>query len=158
MVAPIEYPVELVTAVFSICALADIVVAPSDDILIGASWIVATPVASVRAVPLEGDMATRVLSVVKETTVFDTATPFVSLRVAFALAGEPLDIEVTAIPVVASTRESVSVGAGVVDGGGVVDVVVFPPQPAREAAITAIKVNDPAWSKNLILKAVPLSN
>lgn len=154
MVAPIEYPVELVTAVFSICALADIVVAPSDDILIGASWIVATPVASVRAVPLEGDMATRVLSVVKETTVFDTATPFVSLRVAFALAGEPLDIEVTAIPVVASTRESVSVGAGVVEGG----VVGFPPQPAREAAITAIKVNDPARSRNLSLKATPSSN
>lgn len=158
MVAPIEYPVELVTAVFSICALADIVVAPSDDILIGASWIVATPVASVRAVPLEGDMATRVLSVVKETTVFDTATPFVSLRVAFALAGEPLDIEVTAIPVVASTRESVSVGAGVVEGVVEGGVVGFPPQPAREAAITAIKVNDPARSRNLSLKATPSSN
>ena len=137
MVAPIEYPVELVTAVFSICALADIVVAPSDDILIGASWIVATPVASVRAVPLEGDMATRVLSVVKETTVFDTATPFVSLRVAFALAGESLDIEVTAIPVVASTRESVSVGAGVVEGvvEGVEIVRRLPRQGVREKVL-----------------------
>ena len=159
MVAPIEYPVELVTAVPSICALADIVVAPSDDILIGATWIVATPVASVRAVPLEGYMATSVSSVVKETTVFGTAAPLVSLRVAFALAGEPLDIEVTAIPVVASTRESVSVGAGVVEGvveGG--GVVGSPPQPAREAAITAIKVNDPARSRNLSLKATPSSN
>jgi len=73
-------------------------------------------------------MATRVLSVVKETTVFDTATPFVSLRVAFALAGESLDIEVTAIPVVASTRESVSVGAGVVEG--VVGVVLLQPLAA----------------------------
>lgn len=151
------------------CAVAVIVVAPAAVKLAGLNVTVASPVELVSAVPPLGVMVAMAASVVKVTTVFGTTAPFASMSVAFTVAGAEFDIEVTAVPA-ALTMERVSVGAATtvvpagVNGAVVVAVVeplvvlLPPPQPARKAAVTAIKVNTLAWSKNLVCKAAPSSN
>lgn len=81
---PIEIPIEPVTSAESTWAVAVIVVAPEAEILAGSNLTISvTPEALVRAVP--GDIVISVESVVNVTTVFGTAAPVASLRVAITV-------------------------------------------------------------------------
>jgi len=132
------------------------VVAPEAEKFAAFSVIVATPLASVKAVPAVGVMVARVASVVKVTTELGTTAPAAFLSVAFTVPGAPLVMVVVAAPA-ASVSASVKVGTGV---AGVVPVVpVVPdvpdvpaapeatgvppdppePQPARAARVNARK-------------------
>ena len=72
VVAPTEYPVDLVTGVLPTCAEAVRVAAPEAVMLAGFNVIAATPEALVIAVPLVGVIVAKVASVVKVTTAFGT--------------------------------------------------------------------------------------
>lgn len=80
-------------------AEAEIVVAPAAVGLTALIWMVATPEASVRAVPVDGVIAASVGVVAKVTTVFGTTAPAASRTVAVTRAGLPVLILETAVPV-----------------------------------------------------------
>ena len=143
--------------------------APAAEKLAGLRVILAMPAEFVNAVPLVGVMAAKVASVLNVTTVLATGAPAASFTVALTVAGAAVEMEVTVAPA-ASASARVKLGAAAVVVVPVVVVVaaavvpfdvVFvlpPPQPARKAAVTAIKVNNPAWLNNLVRKAAPSSN
>jgi len=135
------------------------VVAPEAEKFAAFSVIVATPLASVKAVPAVGVMVARVASVVKVTTELGTTAPAAFLSVAFTVPGAPLVMVVVAAPA-ASVSASVKVGTGVAgvvpvvpvvpDVPDVPDVPAAPeatgvppdppePQPARAARVNARK-------------------
>ena len=143
---PTVNPIEPVTASVPTWAVAVMVAAPALEIVAVFSVTVATPDASVRAVAV-GVMVTRVPSVLKVTIAFGITAPAAFFRVAFSVAGAPLEIDATVTPV-ELVSASVNVGAVVVTVVSVVPVVVplvvslaatiDPlPQPARTTNIAA---------------------
>lgn len=149
--APMEKPIEPVTASVPTCAVAVSVLAPAAVMVAGASVTVATPAALVKAV-LDGLMVARVASALKVTTALATGAPAASVKVAFTVAGAPVEMEFTVTPA-ASVSAKVIVGTGVVvvpDVPDVPDVPAVPdeaglppappePQPASAASIAARK-------------------
>jgi len=92
------------------------VVAPAAARLAVEIWMVATPVASVSAVPVLGDMVAKPVSVVKLTTRLGTTAPAVSLTVAESLAGLPLLMLVRVAPVTGSVSAMAMLAATVLVG------------------------------------------
>jgi hypothetical protein len=99
------------TGVVPRVAAALMVVAPAAEKLAASTWIVATPAASVRAVPEEGVILTRVAVVVNVTTVFATGEPVVSRTVADSFAGLPMLTLVNAAPLTGSVNVKVMLAA-----------------------------------------------
>ena len=119
---PIVNPIEPVATSVPTCAVALIVVAPAANIVAGLTVTVATPDASVKAVAA-GLMVARVPSVLKVMTAFGTTAPAAFFNVAFSVAGEPLEMELTVAPA-ELVSASVRVGPVVVTVVAVVPVVV----------------------------------
>ena len=78
------------------------------------SKMLATPFASVSAVPDVGENTPKVASVVNVTTAPTAAAPVVSFSVAVNRAGLPAEIDVRAAPDVGSTMVNTIAGAAVV--------------------------------------------
>jgi hypothetical protein len=152
-VAPMEKPIVPVTGVVSTCAVAVSVLAPAAVMVAGASVTVATPAALVKAV-LDGLMVARVASALKVTTALATGAPAASVKVAFTVAGEPMEMEFVLVPV-ESVRAKLIFGTGVAlvpDVPDVPDVPAAPdeaglppappePQPASRDSIAARKID-----------------
>lgn len=89
------------------------VVAPAAAEFAGSICIAATPLASVRAVPEDGIMLTRVAVVENVTTVLGTTAPVVSRTVADTLADLPMLMLDTVAPVAGSVNARVRLAATV---------------------------------------------
>ena len=87
LAAPMEKPIDPVTAVVPAWLVAASVLAPAEERLAAFSLTVAVPVESVSAVPEVGTMVAKVVSVVNVTTELATAAPAASLTSARAVAG-----------------------------------------------------------------------
>jgi len=119
----------------------------------GASVTVATPAALVKAV-LDGLMVASVASALKVMTALGTGAPAASVKVAFTVAGEPVEMEFVLTPV-GSVRAKLIFGAGVTvvpDVPDVPDVPAAPdeagdppdppePQPASTDSIAARRIH-----------------
>lgn len=137
---PTAKPNEPVTAVVPTWALAVMVVAPEAKPT-AFSVTVATPAASVRAVPAAGVIVARVASVVKVTTELGTIAPLASFNVAFTLPDRELEMVFMVLGGVAvSLSESVRVGVGVVVVVPVSVLVVPVPDVVLDALVG---VSDP---------------
>lgn len=138
---PTLYPIEPLTAAEPTCALALMVVAPAAVRLAALSVTVATPEALVKAVA-DGVSVARAASVLKVTTALGTAAPAASFTAAFTVAGEAVEMELTAAPV-ASLNAIVMLGAAAlgvpVSVAGVVGFGSPTPQPALTAIVAARK-------------------
>ncbi|MDD5057054.1 MAG: hypothetical protein PHQ60_04210 [Sideroxydans sp.] len=163
--APIEYPIDPVTATELTCAVAVIVVAPEEEMVAGVKVTEAIPEALVSAEPPTGDMVVKTGSVTKVTTVLGTAVPVASKSVALTVPGLPVEIDVVVVPT-ELTRTSVreeAAGAVVVPVPVPVPVPVVPPvtepapQPERNAAVATAKVIKAVRFKNVVCKAAPSS-
>ncbi len=96
--APMEYPIELLTATPPTWAVAVMVAAPAAEILAGSRVMLATPEPFVNAVPLVGVIFAKVASVVNVTTALGTGAPAPSNKVAETVVGPAVLIEVTGDP------------------------------------------------------------
>ena len=101
----------------------------------------ATPEASVKEVAA-GVSVARAASVLKVTTELAMGAPAASFKVAFTVAGDPLVIEVVAVPK-ASVSASVRVGVGVVPLPVPVPVPVPVPPPVPDVEPVLEGVSDP---------------
>ncbi len=150
---PTVNPIEALAASVPTWELALTVVAPALKIDAALSVMVATPDASVRAVA-DGAMVASAASVLNVTTAFGTTAPAAFFKVAFTVAGAPLEMAFIVTPA-ELVSASVKVGPLVVTVVPVVPVVVpavpddVPlvvlwrpdplPQPARTTKIAAKK-------------------
>jgi hypothetical protein len=127
------------------------VVAPAAVRLAVEIWMVATPLASVSAVPVAGDMLARPVSVVKLTTRLGTTAPAVSLTVAATLAGLPLLILVKVAPVAGSVS-AMAMLAAMVFGGASPGPLTQPVSPSMARQI----VSKPNLLKTLFRMMAPI--
>lgn len=129
-------PMEVDTAVPATEAFALTVEAPLAVELAAFRLMVATPDASVRAVPVAGPRVATVVSALKVTTTLGTGAPVALNTVALTAAG----VLVVAAPVVGSARAMAMLGAPVTVAPVPVPVVggnPLPPQLANKAVIAA---------------------